>query len=235
MNLKSEVINWMILTKMTRKTTTTTTDDIEVPVIQGGYDPTEYEKLAVSEEIKGIFNFIAIYTTQNIELEYKLCPFLPDFIPAVGDIDAFIKVSRPDGVSDGLGLNVLDEPSLQQSDPAVLQLQLRAVDKQLSAKAVIVKKIENAEKNSKAIKRWIKAIGDLHSSKPSQIVQFSKPMPNIDTLMQEWPTEFEEKLNALMIPNPEIDCDLSTYIYLIYQCTNQKFSLFIHFLLYILQ
>ena len=40
-------------------------------------------------------------------------------------------------MSDGLGLNVLDEPSLQQSDPAVLQLQLRAVDKQLSAKAVV--------------------------------------------------------------------------------------------------
>ena len=40
-------------------------------------------------------------------------------------------------------------------------------------------------------------------------------MPNIDTLMQEWPTEFEEKLNALMIPNPEIDCDLSTYVNII--------------------
>ena len=30
--------------------------------------------------------------TQNIELEYRLLPFIPDFIPAVGDIDAFIKV-----------------------------------------------------------------------------------------------------------------------------------------------
>jgi hypothetical protein len=24
-------------------------------------------------------------------------PFIPDFIPAVGDIDAFIRVPRPDG------------------------------------------------------------------------------------------------------------------------------------------
>ena len=32
------------------------------------------------------------YATQNIELEYRLMPFIPDFIPAVGDIDAFIKV-----------------------------------------------------------------------------------------------------------------------------------------------
>ena len=32
------------------------------------------------------------YTPQTIELEYKLKPFIPDFIPAVGDIDAFLKV-----------------------------------------------------------------------------------------------------------------------------------------------
>lgn len=32
------------------------------------------------------------YTPQSIELEHKLKPFIPDFIPAVGDIDAFIKV-----------------------------------------------------------------------------------------------------------------------------------------------
>ena len=33
------------------------------------------------------------YTPQTIELEHKLKPFIPDYIPAVGDIDAFIKVS----------------------------------------------------------------------------------------------------------------------------------------------
>lgn len=77
------------------------------------------------------------YTPQNVELENKLCPFLPDFIPAVGDIDAFIKVPRPDGKKDTLGLTVLDEPCTMQSDPAVLQLQLRAVAKQSSAKAVV--------------------------------------------------------------------------------------------------
>ncbi len=27
-----------------------------------------------------------------IELEAKLKPFIPDFIPAIGDVDAFIKV-----------------------------------------------------------------------------------------------------------------------------------------------
>lgn len=32
------------------------------------------------------------YTPQNIDLDTKLRPFIPEFIPAVGDIDAFIKV-----------------------------------------------------------------------------------------------------------------------------------------------
>lgn len=32
------------------------------------------------------------YTPKTIEIEHKLQPFIPDFIPAVGDIDAFLKV-----------------------------------------------------------------------------------------------------------------------------------------------
>lgn len=34
------------------------------------------------------------YSYQVIELEHKLKPFIPDFIPSVGDTDAFIKVSK---------------------------------------------------------------------------------------------------------------------------------------------
>lgn len=77
-------------------------------------------------------------------------PFIPDYIPAVGEIDSFVKetspsplltpnsaptaatvwqVPRPDGKADQLGLVVMDEPSANQSDPTVLTLQLRAVTK----------------------------------------------------------------------------------------------------------
>lgn len=56
------------------------------------YDPADYEHLDVSPELKELFNFISRYTPQNIELEYRLRPYIPDYIPAVGDIDAFIKV-----------------------------------------------------------------------------------------------------------------------------------------------
>ena len=42
----------------------------------------------------------------TIDLETKLKPFVPDYIPSVGSIDEFIKVPRPDGKPDFLGLKV---------------------------------------------------------------------------------------------------------------------------------
>ena len=90
------------------------------------YDSKQFENLDVSSEVKELFQNITRYTPQKIELNYKLIPFIPDYIPAVGDIDAFLKIPRPDGVPDRLGLTVLDEPSAEQSEPAILQLQLRS-------------------------------------------------------------------------------------------------------------
>ena len=42
-----------------------------------------------------------------------------------------VKVNRHDGKSDKLGLDVLDEPTANQSDPSVLDLQLRSIHKDL--------------------------------------------------------------------------------------------------------
>ncbi len=46
------------------------------------------------------------YKPQQIDLETKLKPFIPDYIPSVGGLDEFIKVPRPDGKPDFLGLKV---------------------------------------------------------------------------------------------------------------------------------
>jgi intraflagellar transport protein 46 len=134
-----------------------------------------------------LFQYILRYTPQTIELDHRLKPFIPDYIPAVGDIDAFIKIPKPSGgvksnqakantIADGgtLGLSCLDEPAAKQSDPTVLDLTLRAVVKQTSAKAVSVKTIDEAEKNTKAVEKWIKDISDLHRSKPPPTVHYSK-------------------------------------------------------------
>ncbi|KAG7483586.1 hypothetical protein MATL_G00039960 [Megalops atlanticus] len=179
---------------------------------EGAYDPADYEHLPVTAEIKELFQYITRYTPQTIELDHKLKPFIPDFIPAVGDIDAFLKVPRPDGKPDNLGLLVLDEPCTKQSDPTVLSLWLSENSKQHNVTEVKVKSLENPEKNPKAIDNWIESIGELHRSKPPATVHYTRPMPDIDTLMQEWPPEFEELLGKVSLPTADINCDLGEYI-----------------------
>ncbi|XP_064617466.1 intraflagellar transport protein 46 homolog isoform X2 [Liolophura sinensis] len=187
-------------------------DDDQAAPLEGAYDPAEYENLPVTPEIKELFQYITRYTPQSIELEHKLKPFIPDFIPTVGDIDAFIKIPRPDGKPDSLGLTVLDEPCAKQSDPTVLDLQLRAMSKQTTSKQLVVKSLEDAEKQPKAIENWIENIRELHRSKPPPNVHYSKNMPDIDNLMQEWPPEFEELLKEVGLPTADLDCDLGQYV-----------------------
>ncbi|CAB3998872.1 intraflagellar transport 46 homolog [Paramuricea clavata] len=183
--------------------------------LEGAYDPADYEHLPVGQDIKELFQYITRYTPQSIELEYKLKPFIPDFIPAVGDIDAFLKVSKPDGKPEVLGLTVLDEPCAKQSDPTVLGLQLITVSKQTSKKSVAVKSVEDPEKNPKAISNWIESIRELHRQKPPPTVHYQRNMPDIESLMQEWPPEFEELLNQVGLPTAELDVDLPQYVDLV--------------------
>ncbi|XP_053125309.1 intraflagellar transport protein 46 homolog isoform X2 [Hemicordylus capensis] len=180
--------------------------------LEGAYNSADYDYLPVSLEIKELFQYIRRYSSQMIDLEHKLKPFFPDFIPAVGDIDAFLKVPRPDGKPDNLGLLVLDEPSTKQSDPTVLSLWLTENTKQHNvAQQVKVKSLENAEKHPKAIDSWIESISELHRCKPPATVHYARPMPEIDNLMQEWSPEFEELLGKVSLPTADINCSLAEY------------------------
>ena len=98
-----------------------------IGIVCSGYDPAAFRDLPVSSEIQDIFKFIERYQPQTIELDFKLKPFIPDYIPSIGDIDAFLKVNRPDGKEDNLGFIVVDEPSSNQSDPHVLDLFFRTL------------------------------------------------------------------------------------------------------------
>ncbi|KAM4757484.1 intraflagellar transport protein 46 homolog isoform 1-T1 [Cyanocitta cristata] len=181
--------------------------------LEGDFNPADFDYLQVPSEIKDLFEYIKRYTPKTIEIEHKLQPFIPDFIPAVGDIDAFLKVPRPDGKPDNLGLLVLDEPSTKQSDPTVLSLWLTENSKQHNiTQQIKVKSLENAEKNPKAIESWIESISELHRCKPPATVHYSRPMPDIETLMQEWSPEFEELLGKVGLPPAEMSCDLAEYI-----------------------
>ena len=59
----------------------------------GGYNPDEYEDLPVSQEVQDLFQCIIQYKPEVLQLDTPLKPFIPDFVPAIGDIDEFIKVN----------------------------------------------------------------------------------------------------------------------------------------------
>jgi len=179
-------------------------EDVFQP-IEGGYDPAEFADLDAGPEITDLFMYIMRYQAQRIELESTLKPFIPEFIPSVGDIDAFIRVPRPDGKEDEIGLRVLDEPCATQTDRTVLEMQLRAFTKQSGLAAQQVAQIEDAQNNPQAVKKWIESIEELHQSKPSAGVAFTKPMPEIEPLMQVWPQPFEELLGTVPLPPPHLD------------------------------
>lgn len=73
----------------------------------------------------------------------------------VGDIDAFIKTTRPDQKDEMLGLKLLDEPAAQQTDPNVLELQLRVVSKQSATRQVKIKRVQ-ATTDTEAIEKWMR-------------------------------------------------------------------------------
>ncbi|XP_076019287.1 intraflagellar transport protein 46 homolog isoform X2 [Genypterus blacodes] len=185
-------------------------DPSEAP--EGAYNPADYTNLPVSTEIKELFQYITRYTPQCVELENSLKPFIPDFIPAVGDIDAFLKVPRPDGKLDGLGLLVLDEPSVKQSNPMVLSRWLAEETKQYgAAESKKVTSVASPQSNPRAVDSWVDNISALHRSKPPASVQYSRAMPDIDSLMQEWPAELEELLARMRLPPARLDCSLAQY------------------------
>lgn len=72
--------------------------------VQGAYKPSDYASLPVSNEVKELFKYISRlilqwhrYTPVTIEIDTKLKAFIPDYVPTVGEVDAFIKMPRPDG------------------------------------------------------------------------------------------------------------------------------------------
>ena len=70
--------------------------------VEGAYAD-DYADLNVSADVRDLFQYIGRYAAHEVELESTLKCFVPDYIPAVGEMDAFLKVPRPDGQKDNLG------------------------------------------------------------------------------------------------------------------------------------
>ncbi|KPA83209.1 hypothetical protein ABB37_02893 [Leptomonas pyrrhocoris] len=181
---------------------------------QLGYDPAKYARVnaKASRAMQDLFSTITRYEPFEAELPAKLRPFVPDYIPAIGDLDPFVKIPRPDGEQDGLGLYVVDEPTIPQSNPAVVLLELNATNAHGVA-AEVVDSLENAANRPEVIDRWISDIKKVHYKKALPTVNYQRPMPDIETLMQVWPQQFEEVLNSdIAFPPSHIDLDLDQYV-----------------------
>ena len=191
---------------------------VKAPVTRGpaspSYNPKDYANLNVSREVKDLFLCITQFQPTNVELSAKLHPFIPDFIPAVGDIDAFCKVPRPDNKSDKLGLGVVDEPCANQSNPAVVLLELKQLYTIIGAPSApaFVDSVEDAHNRPQVLDKWVVDIAALHAKSPPIQVSYTKPMPEIERLLQIWPPEMEDLLsNGAVLPPAQLDVDLIQY------------------------
>eukprot|EP01062_Namystynia_karyoxenos_P081136 TRINITY_DN8854_c5_g1_i1.p1 TRINITY_DN8854_c5_g1~~TRINITY_DN8854_c5_g1_i1.p1 ORF type:complete len:533 (+),score=170.11 TRINITY_DN8854_c5_g1_i1:66-1601(+) len=185
------------------------------------YNPAEFEDLEVSSEVRELFQFIGVYKPSDIQVEQLLHPFVPDFIPAIGYVDAFLKPPRPSGPGgaplagpDPLGLIVLDEPGEQSNRSVVLLQQGMQARKPLTlATQQHVESVEEAHKKPKVIEKWISDLKKLHQGKPSPAVNYSAPMPDLETLLQVWPADFEDLLGgSTALPPAAMDLDLAQYM-----------------------
>ncbi|RKO92699.1 intraflagellar transport complex B protein 46 C terminal-domain-containing protein, partial [Blyttiomyces helicus] len=175
----------------------------------------------VKMQMQELFTFVSTYQPETLELSSELKCFIPEFIPAIGDIDPMIKMPF-------LGLVVLDEPSTKQSEPAVLDLQLRALHKSTKTPAIQqVRSIQlstgmsassmSTSTGQKALAQWVESVRDYNSHKPPDRVEYSKRMPDIEQLMAEWPPEIDRTLTdgEINLPSAEIDLSLPDYSRLI--------------------
>jgi intraflagellar transport protein 46 len=184
------------------------------------YDASRYANLArdIDPSYAQLFKFIGAYKPEDVMLETKLRPFIPDYLPAIGEMDAFLKVTKPDGKPDRLGLDVLDEPAAVQTDSTVLELQLRATARVANLGKMRVRSIDNAQQHPAEITKWIQSIEDLHRSKPPPTVHYRRAMPDIEELMQQWPADLENVLKSGALPPPEIDMSLDECVVAFAQC-----------------
>lgn len=74
-----------------------------------------------------------------------------------------------------------------------------------------VDSIESADKKPKEISRWISSVQDLHKTRPPPTVNYTKNMPDIETLMQEWHPDMEQAFKNIEFPSADIDMSVADY------------------------
>lgn len=118
-------------------------------------------------------------------------------MPAVGEVDAFLKVPRPDGAKETLGLEQLDEPCLNQSKRSYLDLLIKQFYKgKRKDHHQHIHSIENAHKKQKEVAGWVSDVEQVQKKKQAPSVFYSNKMPEIDQLMQLFPENAAEQMGT---------------------------------------
>jgi intraflagellar transport protein 46 len=164
--------------------------------------------------IASLFSLISKFHPEPVELSVHWKPFIPDLVPAIGTIDAFIKIPRPDGVFDDLGLVIVDEPSITQSNPQVLRMELReqyGISSPSNTGDCYIGFLEDPHKDRKALDSWLASIEEIHRNRPPPAIRYNQKMPEMEELMEPWSPKFEEVLGAIPLPGDDLDLEFDEY------------------------
>ncbi len=177
------------------------------------FDIGDFENLTNNSDYKSLLGFMRRFQGAEIQLDTKLKPFIPSYIPSIGEVDSFIKVNKPDKSNEELGLNIIDEPTIEGVDPDTFILKLIYVIGQRGYVNNQISSIPNADKKPKDIQNWINKVSEL--PKMSTSVPYTKNMPDIEALMQLWPEKIENCLNEIKLPNENINLPTDLYARLV--------------------
>lgn len=168
---------------------------------------------STSPELAEIFTLISTFKPAPLELTSHFKPFLPELSPTIGAIDAFIKIPKPDGEQDFLGLMILDEPSIGCSDPQIYRMKLRehyglTSDDQADG---YIGFIEDPKDNSKALVSFLENYEEISKNRAPSNMIYSYKMPDISNLMEEWPESLIDCFETIPLPTGEIDLSCEDY------------------------
>jgi intraflagellar transport protein 46 len=168
---------------------------------------------ASSPELTQLFSLISKFQPGPLELQPHCKPFLPALVPSIGAIDAFIKVPRPDGEQDPLGLSLLDEPTIGCSNPQILRMQLREKFGVVGCNEGdgYIGFIDTPSRNQKALASFLESFDEIQRNRAAPTMAYSYKMPDLEDLMQVWPEEMDGALASLPLPTADMDMTLEEY------------------------
>ncbi|KAJ3259559.1 Intraflagellar transport protein 46 [Boothiomyces macroporosus] len=157
---------------------TTTNDSKRDSGLKSSINQSDIEK-----EMKSLIDMISLFHPETIELEPTLCPFLPEYIPCIGDIDPIIKVSffKDRFPSRMLVVDLSLRAHLLEKSPDKVKIR--------SIKIPVTVTPKDQDQIIKSLDVWIKTVNDIHSKQTIR-----KNDIDLEKLMAEWPPEIDNYL-----------------------------------------